>query len=103
MLGEPPQRRGGRGLKRASWSIINTIAGAQTLRAVADYHISAAAGTVIIAMVTLVLGLAGYKLVHWFDRFAWIPTAVSFFVLLGISAKHLVNTEMPVGRAEAAR
>ncbi|ORX41128.1 cytosine-purine permease [Kockovaella imperatae] len=84
------------------WSIINTIAGAQTLEAVAEYKISAAAGVVIIALVTLVLGLFGYKLVHRFERFAWIPSLVSFLVLLGVSAKHLVNVPMPVGRAEAA-
>ena len=84
------------------WSIVNTISGAQVLQAVADYKISAAAGTVIIAIVTLVVGLFGYRFVHRYETFAWIPTAISFFVLLGVSAKHLVNSPMPTGSAEAA-
>jgi NCS1 nucleoside transporter family len=84
------------------WSIINTIAGAQTLETVADYKISAAAGVVIIAVVTLVLGIFGYKRVHQYEQWSWVPTAITFFVLLGVSAKHLVNNPMPVGQAEAA-
>ena len=84
------------------WSIVNTIAGAQTLETVADYKISAAAGVVIIALVTLCVGLFGYKFVHRFEQLAWIPPAISFLVLLGVSAKHLVNVPMPVGQAEAA-
>jgi purine-cytosine permease-like protein len=43
------------------WSTINCIAGAQTLRVVADLHISHAVGIVIIAIVTLLLGLIGYR------------------------------------------
>jgi purine-cytosine permease-like protein len=84
------------------WSIINTIAGAQTLETVADYKISAAVGVVIIALVTLSIGLFGYKFVHKFEQWAWVPTAISFLVLLGVSAKHLVKLPMPVGQAEAA-
>ncbi|KAK8850425.1 hypothetical protein IAR55_004343 [Kwoniella newhampshirensis] len=84
------------------WSIVNTIAGAQTLRSVSDYSLSPAVGTVIIAIITLAVGMFGYKFVHRFEQFAWIPTAITFLVLLGVSAKHLANTPMPVGQAEAA-
>ncbi|EIW69982.1 hypothetical protein TREMEDRAFT_38649 [Tremella mesenterica DSM 1558] len=84
------------------WSIVNTIAGAQALETVADYHISAAVGVVIIALATLVIGLCGYKFVHRYEQFSWIPTAITFLVLLGVSAKHLVSLPMPTGQAEAA-
>jgi len=53
-------------------------------------------------MCTLFLGMMGYKYVHMYEQYAWIPTLVTFFVLLGVSAKHLVNQPMAVGRAEAA-
>ncbi|WWD20608.1 hypothetical protein CI109_105084 [Kwoniella shandongensis] len=84
------------------WSIINTIAGAQTLRAVSEYKLSPAVGTVIIAITTLAIGMFGYRQVHKFEQYAWIPTAITFLVLLGVSAKHLANTPMPVGQGEAA-
>ncbi|KAJ7660995.1 permease for cytosine/purines, uracil, thiamine, allantoin-domain-containing protein [Mycena rosella] len=84
------------------WSAINTIAGAQTLRAVADETISDAAGVVIIAIITLALGMLGYKYVHIYEKWSWIPTAITFFVVLGCAAKDLVNVPMGTGQLEAS-
>ncbi|KAF7297718.1 Cytosine-purine permease [Mycena kentingensis (nom. inval.)] len=84
------------------WSAINTIAGAQTLRVVADDTISDAAGVVIIALLTLVVGMLGYKYVHVYEKWSWIPTAITFFILLGCAAKHLRNVPMGTGQAEAS-
>ncbi|KAJ7124117.1 putative cytosine-purine permease [Mycena crocata] len=84
------------------WSAINTIAGAQTLRVVADETISDAAGVVIIAAITLALGMLGYKYVHIYEKWSWIPTAITFLVVLGCAAKHFVNVPMGTGQAEAS-
>ncbi|KAJ7062730.1 putative cytosine-purine permease [Mycena amicta] len=84
------------------WSAINSIAGAQTLRAVANETISDAAGVVIIAVITLALGMLGYKYVHVYEKWSWIPTAITFFIVLGCAAKHLVNVPMETGQAEAS-
>ncbi|KAJ7648851.1 permease for cytosine/purines, uracil, thiamine, allantoin-domain-containing protein [Mycena rosella] len=73
------------------WSAINTIPGAQTLRVVADDTISNAAGVVIVAIITLVVGMFGYKYVHIYAKWSWIPSAIAFFVILGCGAKDLVN------------
>ncbi|CED82758.1 Purine-cytosine permease [Phaffia rhodozyma] len=81
------------------WSAINTIAGAQALRVVADDKISHAAGIIIIAFITLVVGLLGYKWVHRYERYSWIPTAITFIVLLGCGAKGLSNVPMATGEA----
>ncbi|KAF8169002.1 cytosine-purine permease [Mycena galopus ATCC 62051] len=84
------------------WSAINTIAAAQTLRVVADDTISDAAGVVIVAIITLALGMLGYKYVHIYEKWSWIPTAITFFVVLGCAAKSLVNVPMGTGQAEAS-
>ncbi|KAJ6473017.1 permease for cytosine/purines, uracil, thiamine, allantoin-domain-containing protein [Mycena sanguinolenta] len=81
---------------------INTIAGAQTLRVVANDTISDAAGVVIVAIITLALGMLGYKYVHIYEKWSWIPTAITFFVVLGCAAKNLVNVPMGTGQAEAS-
>lgn len=52
------------------WSTINCIAAAQTLRVVADLHLSPAVGIVIVALITLALGVVGYRQVHIYDRVA---------------------------------
>lgn len=62
------------------WSSVNTIAGAQTLRVVANEHISHAVGVVVIAIITLFVGLMGYKWVHMYEKYSWIPTAITFIV-----------------------
>ncbi|KAF7354538.1 Cytosine-purine permease [Mycena sanguinolenta] len=89
-------------LAHTRYSAINTIAGAQTLRVVANDTISDAAGVVIVAIITLALGMLGYKYVHIYEKWSWIPTAITFFVVLGCAAKNLVNVPMGTGRAEAS-
>lgn len=83
------------------WSAINTIAGGQILTTVANQSISNAVGIVIIALCTLVIGFAGYKYVHVYERYSWIPTAIAFFIMLGLTAKEFVNLPMPTGQTEA--
>lgn len=56
----------------------------------------------ILALCTLFVGLLGYRWVHIYERFSWIPSAISFFILLGVGAKHFYSGPMPTGRAEAA-
>ncbi|KAJ7715876.1 permease for cytosine/purines, uracil, thiamine, allantoin-domain-containing protein [Mycena metata] len=84
------------------WSAINTIAAAQTLRVVANDTISDAAGVVIVAIITLALGMLGYKYVHIYEKWSWIPTAITFFIVLGCAAKEFVNVPMGTGQAEAS-
>ena len=59
------------------WSVVNTIVGASTLRAVGETHkLPSAAGIVIIAVLTACAALFGYKYVHAFERYASIPIIV---------------------------
>ncbi|KAJ6499810.1 permease for cytosine/purines, uracil, thiamine, allantoin-domain-containing protein [Mycena vulgaris] len=80
------------------WSTISMIAGAQTLRSVVD---ETTAGVVIIAISTLALGMLGYKYVHIYEKWAWIPTVIMLFVVYGCAMKDLVNL-MGTDQAEAS-
>lgn len=74
------------------WSTINTIVGAQTLRAVNDIHqLPIAAGIVIIALLTLVPSFLGYRIVHMYERWAAIIPAVIFVIMLGEGARYMVS------------
>ncbi|KAF9646563.1 hypothetical protein BDM02DRAFT_3099625 [Thelephora ganbajun] len=73
------------------WSTINCITGALTLRAVSEGNqtrIPSAAAIVIIAVLTLVPSFIGYRYVHAYERYSWIPMAIIFFIVLGLSAKY---------------
>ena len=64
--------------------------GAQALQGVSTTHpIPTAAAIVVIAMATFFAPFFGYKVVHAYERYSWIPIAIIFFIILGISAKHM--------------
>jgi len=71
------------------WSVINTIAGGLVLRAATHTHrLPLTAAIIIIAVATLIVSFFGYKIVHAYERYVWIPVAVIFFIVLGQSARY---------------
>jgi len=76
------------------WSTINTIVGGQALRAVSiESNLSAipmAAAIVVIAMCTLVVSFTGYKVVHLYEKYSWIPVAIIFVIYAGTIGKFVV-------------
>ncbi|KAJ7884928.1 hypothetical protein B0H13DRAFT_1889764 [Mycena leptocephala] len=50
------------------------------------------------SIIILALGMLRYKYVHIYEKWSWIPTTtITFFVVLGRVAKHLVNVPMRTG------
>lgn len=73
-----------------SQSTINTIVGASALLAVSDKNqLPEPAGIVIIALITLVIALFGYKYVHAIERYASIPVFIIFLIMLGEGGRHM--------------
>ena len=73
------------------WSTINAITGALTLRAVSEggeARIPSAAAIVIIALMTLVPSFIGYRYVHAYERYSWIPMMIIFIIVLGLAAPY---------------
>jgi len=67
------------------WSSVNVIVGAQLLYAVQD-KLPGPAGIVIIALLTFVITLFGYKVVHAYEKWSWIPCFIIFLIVLGVFA-----------------
>lgn len=55
------------------------------------HQIPEAAAIVIIALLTMVFALFGYRYVHLYERYTWIPVVIIFFVSLGLSAKYMFS------------
>ncbi|KAJ3811650.1 permease for cytosine/purines, uracil, thiamine, allantoin-domain-containing protein [Lentinula aff. lateritia] len=84
------------------WSIVNSIVGAQTLRAVSTSHqIPTAAGIVVIAILTIVVSFMGYRVVHLYEQYSWIPVVVIFFIYLGQIARFAESDFGGAGSVEA--
>ncbi|EED77647.1 predicted protein [Postia placenta Mad-698-R] len=73
--------------------ILNTIIGGQTLGAISS-HLSATLGIVIIGLFTLAVVFSGYRVLHWYETFVWIPNVIAFVVMLAVSGKHLVDAPL---------
>ncbi|KAK2004763.1 NCS1 nucleoside transporter [Colletotrichum falcatum] len=65
------------------WSAVNCIVGAQLFNAV-NNGMPGWAGILVIAVSTLIICTFGYRLVHTYERFSWIPCAIIFLIVLGV-------------------
>ena len=46
-------------------------------------------GIVIIAIISYVVSVFGFKLIHTFEKYSWIGTFILFLVLIGQAAPHI--------------
>lgn len=75
--------------------------GAQLINAV-NNDVPGYAGIIIIAVCTLLVTFFGYKVVHLYEFWSWIPTTIVFIIVLGVFAHSgdFVNIPMGVGTSE---
>ncbi|CAI6337865.1 unnamed protein product [Periconia digitata] len=84
------------GLACLGWSSVNCIVGAQLIHAV-NNDVPGYAGILIIAFCTLGVCFFGYKIVHAYEFWSWIPTFIVFLVILGTFAKSGAWVDIPMG------
>src|SRR5271163_288117 len=84
------------------WSAVNVIVGAQLIHTV-NGNVPGFAGIIIIAACTFIITLFGYKVVHTYEFYSWIPCFIVFLIVLGEFARsgNFENLKMGVGTAEA--
>jgi purine-cytosine permease-like protein len=68
----------------------------QILSAVSDYKMSITVGIVIIAIISYVISIFGFKFIHTFEKYSWIYTFILLLVLIGQAAPH-VDPSIPGG------
>jgi NCS1 nucleoside transporter family len=71
------------------WSAVNVIVGGQLVDALSGGAIPRQVGILVITIVTTLLSIYGYKHIHRYQRYAWIPMAIIFFILLVTAAPHM--------------
>ncbi|KAJ5150342.1 uncharacterized protein N7482_010800 [Penicillium canariense] len=83
------------------WAAANVIGGAQLINAL-NPKVPGVAGIVIIAFCTLLAVFFGYRVIHAYEYWSWIPTFIIFLVILGVFAHSgdFINLPMGAGNAE---
>ncbi|EFW98667.1 purine-cytosine permease [Grosmannia clavigera kw1407] len=64
------------------WSSVNVIVGAQLFHAV-NNDMPGWAGILVIAISTLLICFFGYRVVHLYERYSWIPCFIIFLIVAG--------------------
>lgn len=70
------------------WSAVNVIVGAQLVTALSNGAFPLWASILVIAVLTTLVSIYGYRYVHRYERYAWIPMAIMFAILLVLAAPH---------------
>ncbi|KAM7183608.1 purine-cytosine permease [Rhypophila sp. PSN 637] len=87
------------------WSTLQIVTGAQLFHAI-NPNMPGWAGILVIAFLTLLVGGFGYKAVHRYQRWSWIPMFIIYMILLGeFAASGRFNSLLPLesGPVEAGR
>ena len=85
------------------WSAVNVIVGGQLVNALSGGVVPQQVGILVITILTTIVSIYGYKYIHRYERYAWIPMAVIFFILLGVAGPHLsIVPTPPLNIAEVA-
>jgi NCS1 nucleoside transporter family len=77
------------------WSAVNAIVGGQLVSAVTGGTVGRPVAILAIAVLTTLVSLYGYKHVHRYARYAWIPAAVIFLILLIVSGPKMTMIPTP--------
>ncbi|CDF88063.1 BN860_01442g1_1 [Zygosaccharomyces bailii CLIB 213] len=72
------------------WGVVNTIVSAQMLELVdpGPHHCPPWAGCLIIVGCTLLVTFFGYRVIHLYEKYSWIPTFAVFLVIIACLKKN---------------
>lgn len=63
------------------WSAVNVIVSAQLLHIVNNQALPEWAGVLIVTVLSLAITMFGFKILHLFEKWSWVPTVVIFLVI----------------------
>ena len=71
--------------------VVNLVVVGQMLSAVSDYTMTITVGIIIIAIISYLVSLFGFSMIHTFEKYSWIVTFILLLVLTGQVAPHVTS------------
>ena len=78
------------------WSAVNVIVGAQIVTGLTGGAVPLWVGILVIALLTTAVSLYGYRYVHRYERYAWMPMAAIFLIVLFAAGGQMHALPTPV-------
>jgi NCS1 nucleoside transporter family len=81
--------------------VVDSVIGGMALSAVMDgTTINATVGIIIIALLALLISFCGFRVLHLYERYAWLPALIAIVIATGCGGKHLkLQVEAPPATA----
>ena len=71
--------------------IIICVVGGQCLAAISDGNVTPNAGIVIIAILGLLISFCGFRILHWYETYAFIPAVIAIAIAAGCGGADLTK------------
>ncbi|VUC24387.1 unnamed protein product [Clonostachys rosea] len=82
--------------------IIICVVGGQCLSAISEGSLTPNAGIVIIALLGLLISFCGFRVLHYYETYAFIPAVIALAIAAGCGGKDLMKQAEPEEPATAA-
>lgn len=69
--------------------VVNLVVVGQILSAVSDYTMTITVGIIIVAIISYLVSIFGYAIIHTYEKYSWIVTFILLLVLVGQVAPHV--------------
>ncbi|KAG9240972.1 permease for cytosine/purines, uracil, thiamine, allantoin-domain-containing protein [Calycina marina] len=73
----------------SGFAIVNVVVCGQLLSAVSDFKMTISVGCVIITVLSYVISIFGFKIIHTFEKYSWIAGFILLCVMIGQCAPHM--------------
>lgn len=84
------------------FSLVSAIVGGQTIASLDPDNVSVNVGIVITCLVSFALSLLGFKALHSYERWTWIPNLIALTIAVGCGGKYL-HLQAPVPAAKPSQ
>lgn len=82
------------------FSVVSAIVGGQSIAALNPSHVSTSVGIVVVCLVSFAASLSGYRALHVFNAWTWIPNLISIVIAIGCGGKNLhMQSAVPAATA----
>jgi purine-cytosine permease-like protein len=71
------------------FAVVNVVITGQMLSAVSDYNMTISVGCVIVAIISYVVSVFGFAIIHTFEKYSWVISFILICALLGQAGPHI--------------
>jgi purine-cytosine permease-like protein len=82
------------------FSLVSAVVGGQAIASLNPDHVSVNVGIVIVCLISFGATLMGYRALHFWERWTWIPALISLVIAVGCGGKYLhLQSDVPPSTA----